>query len=357
MEYIKIAKEKFESLKNKEIVNILAFESSCDETSVAVVQNGRKILSNIVASQIDIHTRFGGVVPEVASRNHIMAIKSLCLQALSQANMTFDDIDAIAVTYGAGLVGALMVGVNYAKALAYSLEKPLLAVSHIHGHIAANYLSHQTLTPPFVCIMVSGGHTAILEVEDYTKFKLLGTTLDDAIGEAFDKVARVVGLGYPGGPKVDNMAKQGQPNIEFLSHTILSGTYDFSFSGVKTAVINYINSKKQKNEEICVADVCASFQKTVAKIICEKTFKACKDKNINKLVAAGGVAANSFLNKKLNELALENGIELFTPVLSLCTDNAAMIGSAAYYNLKAGKSLADLSLGAKSRIDLETCGE
>lgn len=352
MSYFETAKQKFEKLKTQENVNILAFESSCDETSVAIVTNGRIIRSNIIASQIDIHTRFGGVVPEVASRNHIMAIKALCEQALNQANMSFEDIDAIAVTYGAGLIGALMVGVNYAKALAYSLNKPLLAISHIHGHIAANYLTHPTLTPPFICAMVSGGHTAIIKVDDYTNFKLLGTTVDDAVGEAFDKVARVLGLGYPGGPKVDNMAKQGNANIEFVHHAILNNSYDFSFSGIKTAVINYVHQKQQKNEELNVADICASFQKTVVGEIAQKAVKACLNNNLKKLVAAGGVAANSFLSEELKTLCQKQDIELYMPKLSLCTDNAAMIASAGYYELKAGKSLADLSLGAKSRVEI-----
>lgn len=353
MSYFEKARQKFEQLKNQENVTILAFESSCDETSVAVVRNGRTILSNIVASQIDIHTRFGGVVPEVASRNHIMAIKSLCEQALKEANMALEDVDAIAVTYGAGLVGALMVGVNFAKSLAYALNKPLLAISHIHGHIAANYLTHQNLTPPFICAMVSGGHTAIIKVENYTTFKLLGTTVDDAAGEAFDKVARVLGLGYPGGPKVDNQAKLGKPNIKFINHSILSNSYDFSFSGIKTAVINYVHQKQQNKENLNIADVCASFQQTVVDEIANKSVKACLNNNLKKLVAAGGVSANSFLSEKLQILCKENEIQLYMPKLSLCTDNAAMIASAAYYELKDGKSLANLSLGAKSRIGIE----
>lgn len=351
MEYLEISKQKFSKMQQQEKVTILAFESSCDETSVAIVQNGRKIFSNIVASQIDIHTRFGGVVPEIASRNHIMSIKALCKEALCEAKMTFDDIDAIAVTYGAGLIGALMVGVNYAKALAYSLKKPLLAVNHIHGHIAANYLTHENLTPPFLCCMVSGGHTAIINIEDYTKFKLVGTTVDDAAGEAFDKIARVLGLGYPGGPKVDKMAKNGSANIDFINHAILKDSFDFSFSGIKTSVINYINNKKQKNEKLETENICASFQKTIVDEIVQKSIMACKEYGMHKLVAAGGVAANSFLAEALNTECKKNNIELFMPKLSLCTDNAAMIASAAYYNLKSGLSLADLSLGAKSRID------
>ena len=353
MSYFEIAQQKFKQLSHQQDVTILAFESSCDETSVAIVKNGRTICSNIIASQIDIHARFGGVVPEVASRNHIMSIRALCEKALNEANLSFDNIDAIAVTFGAGLIGALMVGVNFAKALAYSLNKPLLAISHIHGHIAANYLTHQTLTPPFICAMVSGGHTAIIKVDDYTNYKLLGSTVDDAAGEAFDKVARVLGLGYPGGPKVDQVAKLGQPNIKFVNHSILDNSYDFSFSGIKTAVINYVNQKQQKNEELNLADICASFQQTVVDEIATKAIKACINYNLKKLVAAGGVSANSFLSEKLKTLCEQNDIELYMPKLSLCTDNAAMIASAAYYELKAGKALASLSLGAKSRVAIE----
>ena len=243
-------KDLLQKLKDKKSVKILAIESSCDETSVAVVENGRKVLSNVIATQIDIHTRFGGVVPEVASRNHITAISNVCKQALCDANLTFDDIDAIAVTYGAGLLGALLVGVSFAKGLAYMLNKPLIAVSHIKGHIAANYLTYEDLTPPFVCLLVSGGHTALLNVTDYTKMELIGTTVDDAVGEAFDKVARVIGLGYPGGPKIDNLAKEGKDYISFTHRSIMGGSYNFSFSGIKTAVINYVHTREQKMKNI-----------------------------------------------------------------------------------------------------------
>ena len=330
----------------------LGIESSCDETSIAVVRNGREVLSNVVASQIEIHKQFGGVVPEVASRNHIIAISNVYKQAISEANITEKDIDAIAVTYGAGLVGALMVGVNFAKSLAFSLELPLIAVSHIKGHISANYITEKSLEPPFVCLMVSGGHTAILEIEDYNKHKLLGTTIDDAAGEAFDKVARVLGLSYPGGPLVDAMAKKGEPNIKFLSHNMLEGTLNFSFSGLKTAVINYVHKCNQKNEEISVENVCASFQNIVAGTLATKAVEACKQAKLNKLVIAGGVSANSALREILGKKCSDSNIELYLPSLKYCTDNAAMIGSAAYFMIKAGEGLSDLSLTAKPTVAL-----
>ena len=347
-----IAKEKFNALKNKQDVLVLAVESSCDETSIAVVKNGREVLSNIVASQIEIHKQFGGVVPEVASRNHIMAISNVYKQALTEAKITEKDIDAIAVTYGAGLVGALMVGVNFAKALAYALNLPLIAVSHINGHISANYITEKTLTPPFVCLMVSGGHTAILKIDSYTTHKLLGTTIDDAAGEAFDKVARVLGLSYPGGPVVDECAKKGINNIKFLSHNMMEGSLNFSFSGLKTAVINYVHKCKQKNAEISVENVCASFQDVVGNTLAKKAVEACKQENLNKLVIAGGVSANSALREILKEECKKNNINLYLPSLKYCTDNAAMIGSAAYFQIKAGEGLADLSLTAKPTVNL-----
>ena len=353
--YTQNAKKQFDLLKQKDNVKILAIESSCDETSIAIVENGRKILSNIIATQIDIHKRFGGVVPEVASRNHLLAIKNVCKQSLEQANISFDDIDAIAVTYGAGLVGALMVGVSYAKALAYALDKPLLAVSHIHGHIAGNYLSHQDLTPPFVCLMVSGGHTALIKVDDYTKFTILGTTLDDAVGECYDKVARILDLGYPGGPKIDKLAKLGEKKYNFSKFSSLKDQLNFSFSGIKTAVINFVHNKQQKGEIIDKENIACSFQEEVTDELSNKAIKACLSTNINTLVCAGGVAANSRLKEKISKLCQENNIKMYSPVLSLCTDNAAMIASAGYYNLKAGLGLADLSLTAKSTLPI--CNE
>lgn len=350
--YIDIAKTKFEELKNKKDVLVLGIESSCDETSISVVRNGREILSNIVASQIEIHKRFGGVVPEVASRNHILAISNVLDEALEVAKVALQDIDAIAVTYGAGLVGALLVGVSFAKSLAFSLKKPLVAVSHIDGHISANYLSHQNLKPPFLCLMVSGGHTALLDVKDYCKRKLLGSTIDDAVGEAFDKVARVLGLSYPGGVQVDNLSKNVVPSLTFLKHEVLPGTLNFSFSGLKTAVINYVNNQKQKNLEIDTKDVCASFQKTAVSQLVSKSMNAIKEIGAKSLVVAGGVGANSCLKETLEVACQENGIKLFQPKLSLCTDNAAMIASAGYYYIKNGKGLADLSLTASPVVKL-----
>lgn len=350
--YFDRAKKKFEELRGKDVVRILAIESSCDETSVAIIENGRNILSNVVSSQIEIHKLYGGVVPEIASRNHILAISNLFRESLSIANLKEGDIDAIAVTYGAGLVGALLVGVNFAKSLAFSLDIPLIAVSHIKGHIAANYLTYKTLTPPFICLMVSGGHTAILDVKDYNKHKLLGSTVDDAAGEAFDKVARVLGLSYPGGPNVDRCAFGGDDSINFVQHEILSKTLNFSFSGIKTAVINYVHKLRQKGEEPNVADVCASFQRAVTDELVLKSIKACKLTEKNKLVVAGGVSANSRLKQTLIKECKENNIELFMPELSLCTDNAAMIGSAAYFMLKDGVGLSDLSLTAKATVAL-----
>lgn len=354
MNYQEKSKMQFDELKKKESVKILAIESSCDETSVSIVENGRNMLSNVVASQIEIHKRFGGVVPEVASRNHVLAIKSVLNESLEKANLTLQDIDAIAVTYGAGLIGALLVGINFAKSLAYALGKPLLAVNHIHGHIAANYITYKELTPPFTCLMVSGGHTAILDVKDYTDIELVGTTADDAVGEAFDKVARVLGLGYPGGPKIDNVAKLGKNNIVFKTRNSLKDSYNFSFSGIKTAVINYVNTQNQNKTEIVVEDVCASFQTLVVEELATKTLKATKEYGHGKLVCAGGVAANSFLKKKLVEECEKEKIELFMPQLSLCTDNAAMIASVAYFNLLDGIGLADLTLSAKSSLNLST---
>lgn len=345
-------KEKFENLRHQECVKILSFESSCDETSVSVVVNGRTILSNIIASQIEIHTRFGGVVPEVASRNHITAISNVTKQALEVANLTLKDIDAIAVTYGAGLLGALLVGVNYAKALAFSLDIPLIAVSHIKGHIASNYLTYPLLKPPFMCLMVSGGHTALIDIKNYNDYQMIGSTVDDAVGEAFDKVARVLGLGYPGGPKVDKMANEGTANISFLHKSVLSGTYNFSFSGVKTAVINYVNNQKQKKQEISVPDVCASFQKTICDELVKKSILACKEYGHNKLVVAGGVSANNHLKTNLKLKCEKNDIELYMPELKLCTDNSAMIGSAAYYQLLDGQGLAGVELTASSVVKI-----
>ncbi len=352
MNYLERMKEKFEKLRTKKNVLILSIESSCDETSIAVVKNGREVLSNIIASQIEIHRRFGGVVPEVASRNHITAIDNIFKEALKEADVKKEELDAIAVTFGAGLIGALLVGVNFAKGLAYSLDIPLIAVSHVYGHIAANYISYKELEPPFVCLMVSGGHTALLRVEDYNKIKLLGTTVDDAVGEAFDKVARVLGLPYPGGPEIDKLAKTGSDNYKFVVSNSLKNTLNFSFSGVKTEVVNLVHNASQKGQEINKADLACSFQECVTDDLAYKAIKACKGENIKKLVVAGGVGANSRLKEKLGLACKENNIEFYSPILKYCTDNGAMIGSMAYYLMKDGIGLAKLDLTAKPNVDL-----
>ena len=308
----------------------LGIESSCDETAVAVIEDGRKILSNIIDTQIPIHEKYGGVVPEIASRNHIEAISRVTKKALEEAKVTIEDIDAITPTYGPGLVGALLVGLSYAKALIYATEKPLVGVNHVQGHIAANYITHKDLKPPFLCVMMSGGNTQIIHVKGYTEFEVLGKTRDDAIGEAFDKVARVVGLGYPGGPKVDKLALQGKPNIE-LPKTHFDNL-DFSFSGIKTAVINL----HHKTPEINKADLCASFEKTVTEILIEHIKKAIEITGLKTIALAGGVSANSYIRKAFLELEKEK-IKVYMPDLKLCTDNGAMIGSAGYYNYIEGK--------------------
>lgn len=352
MGYIETAKEKFELLRTRKDVLILSIESSCDETSIAVVRNGREVLSNIVSSQIDIHKLYGGVVPEIASRNHIKNISTVLEQAIEEAKIKIEDIDAVAVTYGAGLMGALLVGVNFAKTLAYALNIPLIAVSHVHGHIGANYISHLDLKPPFLCLMVSGGHTAIVDVKDYCEFKLIGSTVDDSVGECFDKVARVLGLSYPGGPNIDRLAKQGKNVIKFNYKTPLRDTYNFSFSGLKTAVVNYVHNKEQKGEEICKEDVACTFQELVTDELCTKAIDACKKLGKDKIVVAGGVGANSRLREKLQNFGEKNNIKVYMPVLKYCTDNAAMIGAIAYYYLKAGIGLSDLTLTAKPTVGI-----
>lgn len=335
----------------KKNFKILAIETSCDETSCAVVQDGRIVLSNVVSSQINIHTLFGGVVPEVASRNHITAIDNVVKQAMLQANVGFDDIDCIAVTYGAGLQGSLLVGVSYAKALAYALKIPLMAVNHIYGHIASNYITHPKLKPPFLCLLVSGGHTAILKVDSYDGFNLIGETLDDAVGESFDKIARVLGLGYPGGPKIQNCALNGANIIEFAKPTDNLG-YNFSFSGKKTAVINYINSLKQSKKTIPVNDICASFQNWCVTDLVSKTIKAAKQYSVKNIVLAGGVSANLHLRQTLQQACKENKLNCHFPDLQYCTDNAAMIGSAAYFKIQSKQPFADFSLAPAPNIPL-----
>lgn len=329
----------------KEDILTLGIESSCDETSVAVVKNGREILSNIIDTQIPIHEKYGGVVPEIASRNHIEAISRVTKLALKEANVTFEDIDAVTPTYGPGLVGALLVGLSYGKALSFAINKPLVGVNHIQGHIAANYITHKDLKPPFLCVMMSGGNTQLVYVKNYTEFEVLGKTRDDAIGEAFDKVARVVGLGYPGGPKVDKLAKEGNSEAITLPKTHFDNL-DFSFSGIKTAVINL----HHKTPDINKADLCASFEKTVTEILIENTKKALKQINVKTVVLAGGVSANSYIRNEFLKLK-EKGIEVYMPDLKLCTDNAAMIASAGYYNFIDGKR-DELDLNAVPNLKL-----
>lgn len=326
----------------KKDILILGIESSCDETSVAVVKNGREVLSNVISSQIDIHKLYGGVVPEIASRNHVMNIDGVYREALKTAGVTIDDIDAIAVTYGAGLLGALIVGVNFAKALAYKTKKPLIAVNHIEGHIAANYIAHKNLEPPFACLIVSGGHTALVEMSNYLDRKLIGTTTDDAVGEAFDKVARECGLEYPGGPNVQKQAELGEANIKFTNMDKEKiKDFNFSYSGLKTAVINHIHNKKQKNEEFSVPDICASFQKEAVGQLVSKSMFALKSFGYKKIVLAGGVSANTCLRETMQKEAEKQGAEVFYPPLKLCTDNAAMIASAGYFNYINKKSVVD----------------
>ena len=335
-----------------EDVLILAIESSCDETAAAVVKNGRTVLSNIISSQIDLHTLYGGVVPEIASRKHMEQINYVIDEALNQAKVTLGDITAIAVTYGPGLVGALLVGVSAAKALAYASKKPLIGVHHIEGHISANYIENPDLKPPFGCLVVSGGHTHLVNVKDYGSYEILGKTRDDAAGEAFDKVARAVGLGYPGGPKIDKLAKEGNPHaIEFPRAKVTGSEYDFSFSGLKSAVLNYLNKCEMKNEEYNKADLVASFQDAVVSVLVSHTIHAAKEYDFKKLAIAGGVASNSALRAAMKEACDKNNIEFYHPSPVLCTDNAAMIGAAAYYEYIAG-ARADLNLNAVPNLRL-----
>lgn len=323
--------------RSEEDICILAIESSCDETAAAVVKNGREILSNIISSQIALHTLYGGVVPEIASRKHIEKINQVIREALVEADMTLEEITAIAVTYGPGLVGALLVGVAEAKAIAYAAKKPLIGVHHIEGHVSANYIEHPELEPPFICLIVSGGHTHLVVVKDYGEFEIIGRTRDDAAGEAYDKVARAVGLGYPGGPKVDKAARDGNPYaIKFPRAKVEGAPYDFSFSGLKSAVLNHINHAKMMGEEIHVPDLAASFQNAVVGVLVDKAVKAAQEYGYNKLAIAGGVASNSALRAEMKEACEKKGIQLFYPSPIYCTDNAAMIGTAAYYEYRNG---------------------
>ena len=316
---------------------ILGIESSCDETAASVVRNGRTVLSNVISSQIDLHTLYGGVVPEIASRKHIERINQVVTQALTDADVTLDDMTAIAVTYGPGLVGALLVGVAEAKAIAFAADKPLVGVHHIEGHIAANFIEHKELEPPFFSLVVSGGHTHLVRVKDYGKFDIIGRTRDDAAGEAFDKVARAIGLGYPGGPKIDKVAREGNPDaIAFPRANIEDAPYDFSFSGLKSAVLNYINGCKMKGEEYNQADIAASFQKAVTDVLVAKAMHAVEEYKVDKFAIAGGVASNSALRAAMKEACEDRGVKFYYPSPIFCTDNAAMIGVAAYYEYMNG---------------------
>lgn len=323
----------------------LAIESSCDETSVAIVKNGRDVLSNIIATQIDIHKKYGGVVPEIASRNHVENITYVVKEAIEKAEIKLEDVDIIGCTYGPGLVGALLVGLSTAKAMAYALNKPLVGVHHIEGHIAANYITHKDLTPPYLCLVVSGGHSHLVYVEDYTKFNVLGKTRDDAVGEAFDKVSRAVGLGYPGGPIIDKMAKEGKPTYKFPRTHFEN--LDFSFSGVKTAVLNLINKEKDLN----VNDLCASFEEAVTDVLIENVLRAVDELHVSKVAIAGGVSANSYLRDRMQKIGSMHNLKIYYPELILCTDNAAMIGAAAYYNFLAGK-VSNLDLNAVPNLKI-----
>ena len=326
-------------------VFIMGIESSCDETSISIVKNGRKILSNVINSQISTHEVYGGVVPEIASRMHTEVINLIMKQALKEANITLDEIDGIAVTYGPGLVGALLVGVSYAKALSFATNKPLIAVNHINGHVAANYITHEDLEPPFLCLIISGGHTYLVNVKDYNESEIIGKTKDDAIGEAFDKVARVCNLGYPGGPKIDNLAKSGVPNINLpISHL---ENYNFTFSGIKTAVINL----NHKDPNINKADLCASFENAVTQMLIFNVEKVINEFNFEKVVLAGGVSRNSYIRKEFDELSKRLKIKVYYPDGILCTDNAAMIASSGYWEYLKG-NFADLKLNAEPGLKL-----
>ncbi len=331
---------------------ILGIESSCDETAAAVVKNGREVLSSIINTQIDIHKKYGGVVPEIASRRHIETVNAVIEEALERADMDFSDITAIAVTYGPGLVGALLVGVSTAKALAYALKKPLVNVNHIKGHICANYVAHPELEPPFTCLVASGGHSHIVYAKDYVDYEIMGMTRDDAAGEAFDKIARVLGLGYPGGPKIDSLASEGDPHaVEFPRVKMSDDSLDFSFSGVKTAVINHIHKLDQRGEEYSKADIAASFQNSVTDALCSHTIEAALRKNTKIITLAGGVAANSQLRSKMKNVAEEKGINVLFPPPVLCTDNAVMIASAGYFEYVNG-TRADMRLNAEASLSL-----
>ena len=351
MTYVETARETVSRLKNQEKVRILALETSCDETAAAVVENGRSIVSNVVFSQIDLHALYGGVVPEIASRAHVEACDRVVDQAVKEAGMTLQDIDAFAVTYGPGLVGALLTGVNCMKGLSYALNKPLIPVNHIEGHVSANYLTHPDLEPPFVCLVVSGGHSHLVQVTDYGEYRLLGQTMDDAAGEAFDKAARVLTLPYPGGPRIDALAEEGDPHYMQLPRPHTPGRYDYSFSGMKTAFLNAANKMEMMGQPLPKADMAASFRHAVVSVLVEKAILAAKETKAPALAMAGGVSANRLLRRMMQQEADKAGIPLYMPRLNLCTDNAAMIASAAYYRLMRGE-IAPLTLNATPALRL-----
>lgn len=334
----------------KKDIYILGIESSCDETSAAVVKNSRECLSNVIASQIEIHRRFGGVVPEIAGRNHLLAVMPVVDEALAKAGIGMKDLDAVAVTYGAGLIGCLLVGVSAAKAIAYALGIPLIAVNHIQGHIAANFIAFPDLQPPLLSLVASGGHTSIIAVEDYNTYKSISATLDDAIGESFDKVARILGLPYPGGPEMDRHGRNGKANIRFCPNLHVRGDLSYTFSGLKTAVVNYVHNLRQRGEEIPVDDICASFTAEAVGYTVDTFIRCAEERGVTRLALAGGVAANSYLRSLLASECEKRGFSLFVPPPVLCTDNAAMIAARGSFAFAEGKDIADLSLNAKSVI-------
>ncbi|MBQ9264632.1 MAG: tRNA (adenosine(37)-N6)-threonylcarbamoyltransferase complex transferase subunit TsaD [Clostridia bacterium] len=351
MNYEEESRQTLAELKKKDHVRILAIESSCDETAAAVIEDGRKILSNAVYTQIDLHALYGGVVPEIASRAHVEKVDLMVDQALRDANMALQDVDAIGVTYGPGLVGALLIGVSCGKALAYAAHKPLIPVNHIEGHICANFLTDETLTPPFACLVVSGGHSHLFSVDDYGVYRIIGQTQDDAAGEAFDKAARVLNIPYPGGPLLDKLAEEGDPRALKLPRPKTEGRYDYSFSGLKTAFINAVHNARQKGQALNDADLAASFRFAVVSFLVDKAMLAADDLHLTKMALAGGVSANRLLRREMENACQKRGIQLYMPKLSLCGDNAAMIGSAAYYRLMRGE-IAGLSLNARPSLRL-----